>query len=350
MAKIDAKTHSFEKKDFLYEGKAKRLFKTQDPNYIWIEYKNDLTAFNALKKGQFASKGLVNHNISSLIYEYLKLQGIESHLVYDTLTEDDKPAYSIVKKLEMIPLEVVVRNRIAGSLAKKMGLEEGSILPRPLVEYYYKSDALADPFLSEEQILVLGLANESTLQSIKNLSLQVNLHLQQLFENASLILVDFKIEVGKHGTQLLLADEISPDCARLWDMKTLEKMDKDRFRRDLGQVEESYHEVLRRLLEVRQSSSWKESMMSSNHTRIAVQILPRDVILDTAGRAVEASLQEQDFQQGQKYQVASVKVGKWIQLDFNCDEVHALKQAEKMSKEFLTNPLIEKYQLHVLKD
>lgn len=286
--RVSGNGYQWQRKDFLYEGKAKKIYECElvlnsemnDTNSsvsvsqfvnipseelenlkkdkcIWIEYKNSLTAFNALKKGEFQNKGLVNHNISGLIYKYLKKNQIRSHLIQEFII-DNNTAISIVKKLQMIPLEIVVRNYVAGSLAKKMGLTEGTTLKRPLVEFYYKSDALADPFLSEEQILVLDIIEESVLKKCKTLALAVNENLKELMIKSNLKLIDFKIEAGfsldqnqnKNVDNIILADELSPDCMRLWDVSTNMKMDKDRFRQDLGQVEDVYKEVLNRLEKV----------------------------------------------------------------------------------------------------
>lgn len=235
----------FERGKLLYEGKAKRLYDViNDPDVLWLEFKDSLTAFNAQKKGDFTGKGLVNSQIASLIFKHLQQKGISSHWIQDV-----GPANTVVMRLEMIPLEVVVRNRIAGSLAKKFGKTEGEVLPGPLVEFYLKDDALEDPFISDDQIAALGIVKDSkVLGKLKNLALKVNTELKALFDSVQLDLVDFKIEVGfDRSKNVLLADEITPDSCRLWDQTTGEKMDKDRFRRDLGRVKESYEEVLARL-------------------------------------------------------------------------------------------------------
>lgn len=233
-----------EKGDLLYEGKAKKIYSIPgEPNKVRVEYKNSLTAFNALKKGEFEQKGEINREITSLIFQYLKKNGVASHWVKDLSANE-----MIVQKVNIIPLEVVVRNILAGSTAKKLGIEEGKKLHKPLVEFYYKNDALADPFLSDDQALMLEVATEQELKELKAKALKVNELMKDLFHQAGIELVDFKIEFGKDlKNEILLADEISPDCCRLWDLKTQEKLDKDRFRRDLGQIKESYQEVLKRL-------------------------------------------------------------------------------------------------------
>lgn len=235
------------KSELLYEGKAKKIYSIPgEPNKVRVEYKNSLTAFNALKKGEFEQKGEINREITSLIFRYLKKNGVASHWVSDV-----GPVEMIVQKVNIIPLEVVVRNILAGSTAKKLGIEEGKKLHKPLVEFYYKNDALGDPFLSDDQALMMEVATEQELKELKAKALKINELMRDLFRQAGIELVDFKIEFGKDlKNEILLADEISPDCCRLWDLKTNEKLDKDRFRRDLGQIKESYLEVLKRLKEV----------------------------------------------------------------------------------------------------
>ena len=237
----------------LYEGKAKRVWVSEEPgsktgSEFLLEYKDDLTAFNALKKGSFQGKGDLNCRLAEKIYRFLESQGTPTHLI-----SVEKPGWMRVRKLKMIPLEVVIRNFWAGSLSKRFGKPEGEALPEPLVEFYFKDDALSDPFLSEEQIRVLKLAPGAEVECLKKAALKVNHELKEVFAKARLKLVDFKTEwgFGEDG-KLYLADEISPDSCRLWDMETGEKLDKDRFRRDLGGVDSAYQEVWRRLQEVLQ--------------------------------------------------------------------------------------------------
>ena len=228
----------------LYEGKAKKVYEcTENPDWVLLDFKDSLTAFNAQKKGSFEGKGKVNKEISTLIFSYLKKHAISSHWVRN-LDEDTM----LVQKVSIIPLEVVVRNYLAGSLAKKMGKEEGAQLPYPLVEFYFKDDALNDPFMSDDQITALGISNSETLAELKKRALNINGHLQQLFKQIGVVLIDMKFEFGrlKNG-EIVLADEITPDCCRLWDQNTKEKLDKDRFRRDLGNIKQSYEEILSRL-------------------------------------------------------------------------------------------------------
>lgn len=229
--------------NLLYEGKAKKVFSTTNPDEVIVEYKNSLTAFNAQKKGEFAGKGALNRDITSFLFQALAKKGIPTHWI-----EDMQEHRMRVQKLKIIPLEVVVRNILAGSLAKKLGRDEGEVLSRPLVEFYFKDDALGDPFLSEDQAMVLKIADEKTLQELKKKALEINQALTPIFAKAGLKLVDFKLEFGTNPQgKIMLGDEISPDTCRLWDEKSLEKFDKDRFRRDLGGVEQAYKDVLKRL-------------------------------------------------------------------------------------------------------
>lgn len=236
--------------DFIYEGKAKSLYKVQSrEDIIWVEFKDSLTAFNAEKKGQFENKGLINSKISHYIFKELEKENIATHFV-----ELIEPNIWITQNLKMIPLEVVVRNKAAGSLVKKFNLTKGEDIKQPLVEFYYKSDALQDPFVSDEQIKCLNLYDKlDDLPKLKQLALQINKSLLSFFDKINLHLVDFKLEFGvDKDLKLILADEISPDSCRLWDKTTGSNYDKDRFRFDQGGVEEHYKEVLNRIKEVYQ--------------------------------------------------------------------------------------------------
>lgn len=236
---------NFEKGELLYEGKAKKIFSVQGrDDLIWQEFKDSFTAFNGEKKAEMQGKGKINRAIASLIFQKLKDSQVKSHW-----TTDAGDIHMVTEKLEMIDLEVVVRNILAGSTAKKFAITEGSSLEKPLVEFYYKKDELGDPFISDDQALMLKtVRSDADIQTLKNIALQVNGVIQPMFAEAGIKLVDFKLEFGYRadGT-ILLADEISPDSCRLWDSQTNEKMDKDRFRRDLGQVLENYQKVLDRL-------------------------------------------------------------------------------------------------------
>lgn len=231
------------KRDLLYEGKAKKVYLTDDENKVIVEYKDDATAFNGQKKGTIDRKGAMNNRIASLFFQMLESKGIPTHYV-DTLSEREM----LVKKVRILPLEVVVRNIAAGSLAQRIGWEEGTILPKTVIEFYYKNDALGDPLINHSHIDVLELATSEQVAELENLARQINVYLKGYLADKNLLLVDFKLEFGIDAEgNLLLADEISPDTCRFWDADTKEKLDKDRFRRDLGSVEEAYEEILRRL-------------------------------------------------------------------------------------------------------
>jgi len=232
-----------ERKNQLYEGKAKKLFETSDPDLLIQYFKDDATAFNAKKRGTIVGKGIVNNKMSARLFTLLEENGIPTHFVKQLSDRE-----MLIKRLQILPVEVVVRNIIAGSLAKRLGVEEGRPVHFPIIEFYYKNDALGDPLIIEDHIKALGLATEEQIQRMKDYALRVNNILKKFFDERGIILVDFKLEFGMHKDQLLLGDEIAPDTCRLWDKKTLEKLDKDRFRRDLGRVEEAYQEVLKRVL------------------------------------------------------------------------------------------------------
>jgi phosphoribosylaminoimidazole-succinocarboxamide synthase len=238
-------------KTLLYEGKAKKVYAIEgheNNGKVFIEFKNSLTAFNALKKGEFEGKGEINRDIATFIFKFLESKKVKTHWVKDIGSNS-----MVTHQLQIIPLEVVVRNTLAGSTAKKFGRNEGSELVRPLVEFYYKNDALEDPLVTEDQADILGFCDLETMSYLKTQALKINALLVGLFQKAKLHLVDFKVEFGKNSNnEVLLADEISPDCCRLWDLETKEKMDKDRFRRDLGHVKEVYVEVLNRLKKLKE--------------------------------------------------------------------------------------------------
>lgn len=232
-----------EKGSLLYEGKAKRIYETNDINLVWVEYKDDATAFNGEKKAQIVGKGRLNNEISSLLFKELKEAGIQSHFV-EKLSETEQ----LVQKVTIIPIEVVVRNIVAGSLSKRLGIEEGISLKQTVVEFYYKDDELGDPIINNDHIQVLELADEQTVNRLKELALQVNDVLKKYFLERGVKLVDFKLEFGlTESGEVLLADEISPDTCRLWDKDTNQKFDKDVFRRELGSLTDAYEEILKRL-------------------------------------------------------------------------------------------------------
>jgi phosphoribosylaminoimidazole-succinocarboxamide synthase len=246
MSRIPDSQNPFKRGRLFYEGKAKNIYDVVDhPHLVWQEFRNSLTAFNAQKKGEFSGKGSINRDITSIIFRYLA-KHLKTHWVNDVGETE-----MITQRLKMLKLEVVIRNVLAGSTAKKLGFEEGVALSQPLVEFYYKDDALADPFVSDDQALLLKtVQNQKELDELKRLGLLVNHHLSEIFSQIGIQLIDFKIEFGQNEKgEIFLADEISPDSCRLWDKKTHEKLDKDRFRRDLGKVQESYELVRNKMIE-----------------------------------------------------------------------------------------------------
>ena len=231
-----------QKLDMCYEGKAKKLYSTSDPDLVIQYFKDDATAFNAKKRGTIEDKGVMNNRISELFFTLLEKNGVKTHFVKRL---DDRNM--LCKRLEIIPCETVVRNICAGSMAKRLGLEEGRELSKPVVEYYYKSDELDDPLIYPEHAVEFGWSTQAENVAIFAMALKVNEVLRKFLDERGVILVDFKLEFGRHHGQVLLGDEICPDTCRFWDKATRQKLDKDRFRRDLGGVEEAYHEMLRRV-------------------------------------------------------------------------------------------------------
>ena len=228
----------------LYEGKAKKVYATTDEKYYIVSYKDDATAFNGLKKGTIAGKGVINNRMSNYLMRLLEKEGVPTHFV-EELSERE----TLVKKVTIVPLEVIVRNIAAGSISKRLGVPEGTELKRPVLEFCYKNDDLGDPMVNDDHILALGYATEEELATIRDYAMRVDRFLIAYFKKLNIDLVDFKIEFGRTPEgKIILADEISPDTCRLWDCDTHEKLDKDRFRRDLGGVEEAYQEVMRRLM------------------------------------------------------------------------------------------------------
>jgi len=226
----------------VYEGKAKKVYETDDPDLFIQEFKDDATAFDATKRGTIQQKGVVNNKISNILFNMLESKGIKTHFVKQL---DERNM--LVKKVEIIPLEVTIRNIVAGGMAKLLGLEEGITLGEPVFEYHYKNDSLHDPLINDYHARALKFANQEELEFIEKTSFTINSLLKKFFDKKNLILVDFKLEFGRYKGKILLADEISPDTCRLWDKETRKKLDKDRFRRDLGGVEDAYQEVLRRV-------------------------------------------------------------------------------------------------------
>lgn len=228
----------------LYEGKAKKLFATEDPDLVIQEFKDDATAFDATKRGTIMNKGIINNKLSEKIFTLLEKKGVPTHFV-KRLSDREM----LVKKVQIVPIEVTMRNIVAGGMAKLLGLEEGIVLKEPVLEYHYKEDKLHDPLINEYHVRAINIATDKELEAIDKYSFKVNEELRRFFDAKGLILVDFKLEFGRYKDTIILADEVSPDTCRLWDKATKEKLDKDRFRRDMGNVEEAYQEVLRRVME-----------------------------------------------------------------------------------------------------
>lgn len=226
----------------LYEGKAKIIYATEDPDLIIQYFKDDATAFNAAKKGTIAEKGVMNNKISTKVFEFLASQGIPTHFEKNLSDRE-----MLVKKVEIVPIEVIIRNKAAGSLCRLLGLKEGMPLASPVLEFCYKRDDLGDPLINESHIRALKMAGDLDMETIKKYTLKINELLTKFFANLGLELIDFKLEFGRYKGKIILADEISPDTCRLWEIGTGKKLDKDRFRHDLGQIEEAYQEVLSRV-------------------------------------------------------------------------------------------------------
>jgi len=230
------------KLDLLYEGKAKKVYTTELEDVLIVDYKDDATAFNGIKKGTIVGKGAINNRMTNFLFKRLEEQGVPTHFI-----EELSDRETAVKKVEIVPLEVIIRNVAAGSFSKKLAIEEGTKLKCPTLEFSYKDDELGDPFINSYYALGLGLATQEEIDKITEYAFKVNDVLIEYFKSIEIELIDFKIEFGRYKGQIILADEISPDTCRLWDINTREKLDKDRFRRDLGNVEDAYIEVFKRL-------------------------------------------------------------------------------------------------------
>ena len=231
-----------EKKELLYEGKAKKVYTTENPDVLIVDYKDDATAFNGVKKGTIVGKGVVNNRMTNHIFRMLEEKGIPTHYI-----EELSDRETAVKKVEIVPLEVIVRNVAAGSFSKKIGIEEGFKLLSPTLEFSYKNDELGDPMINDYYAVAIGAATREEINKITELVFKINEILVDYFKSIKVDLIDFKVEFGRYKGQIILADEISPDTCRFWDSETHEKLDKDRFRRDLGHVEEAYEEIYRRI-------------------------------------------------------------------------------------------------------
>lgn len=240
---MTVQSEQYEKGEQVYEGKAKKVFRTAQEDAFIVQYKDDATAFNGEKRGTIVGKGVVNNRMSNLLFQHLEAHGVPTHFIQELSDRE-----TAVRAVTIIPLEVVVRNRAAGSMAKRLGLTEGLELNQPIVEFYFKDDALGDPLVTPDHILALNWATEEELSTLQALALRVDMLLQQFFLKRGVLLIDFKLEFGRTNQgEIVLADEISPDTCRFWDATTNEKLDKDRFRRDLGSVEEAYQEMFRRV-------------------------------------------------------------------------------------------------------
>lgn len=232
-----------QKKDLLYEGKAKKVYSTDEPETYIVSYKDDATAFNGLKKGTIVGKGVVNNRMSNFMFRLLEQHGVPTHYV-----EELNDRETAVKKVSIVPLEVIVRNTAAGSLSKRLGLPEGTPMKTPVLEFSYKNDELGDPMVNDYHILAMELATREELDTIASMSFKINALMIEFFKSVGVDLIDFKLEFGKTSDgKIILADEISPDTCRFWDVNTHEKLDKDRFRRDMGGVEEAYEEMMKRI-------------------------------------------------------------------------------------------------------
>ena len=231
-----------EKKELLYEGKAKKVYTTENPDVLIVDYKDDATAFNGVKKGTIVGKGVVNNRMTNHMFKMLEEKGIPTHFI-----EELSDRETAVKKVEIVPLEVIVRNVAAGSFSKKLGIKEGFRLLSPTLEFSYKNDELGDPMINDYYAVAIGAATREEIDKITELVFKINEILVDYFKSIKVDLIDFKVEFGRYKGQIILADEISPDTCRFWDSETHEKLDKDRFRRDLGHVEEAYEEIYRRI-------------------------------------------------------------------------------------------------------
>jgi phosphoribosylaminoimidazole-succinocarboxamide synthase len=311
----------------LYEGKAKKIFLTESEDELLVFYKDDATAFNGAKKGQIESKGQLNNAISSVFFELLETAGVRSHFLKKTGSNT-----MLVKKLEIIPLEVVVRNIAAGSLSQRLGWPEGRVLDEPIVEFYYKDDALGDPLINNNHIAALKLASPCDLAFLEEEAKKIDRILSAYLLARRVRLVDFKLEFGRHKGQILLGDEISPDTCRFWDAETNKKLDKDRFRQDLGEVTEAYQEIYNRL-----------TCQAVQKYRALVKVRLKDSVLDPQGEAILRSLSSlglEDFQ--------SIRVGKLIDISVvGENEREVSHKVKKLSDDLLANPNMEKYSFTV---
>lgn len=324
----------------IYTGKAKDIFETEDPNVYRAYFRDSATAFNAQKKGEITDKGKINASISALLFNLVEQNGIQTHFIKQ-ISENEL----LIKKVTIIPLEVIVRNITAGSLCKRLGIKEGKTLKAPIVEFSYKNDELGDPLLTRAYIKnALEVADDKTLDYITNLTLKANEIFKDFFLKIGVKVVDFKLEYGfdKDGN-LLLADELSPDNFRFWDAKTNEKLDKDRFRQDLGNVEGAYQEMLKRVKEGSKNISSSSTVSTKLSFSVTVQILPKSDILDPQGQAVEKALASMNYKN-----VKNLKIGKEIVFNIESkSRQEAEKTVKEMCERLLANPVIEDYRVKI---
>lgn len=347
-----------QRRELLYEGKAKRLYATDDPRRLLVEFKDDATAFNAQKRGVIAGKGAANNAITQRVFAALEAVGIPTHLVAG-VSETEQ----LVERVEIVPLEVVVRNRAAGSFAARYGVEEGGVLEPRVVEWCVKSDSLGDPPINDAAAVALGLVTEDDLAELFDMATAVNDALVAYFARLGLDLVDLKLEFGRtQDGALVLADEVSPDTCRLWDLSTGERLDKDRFRRDLGGVEDAYAEVRRRVMgpegdPERFAAEYRapeDSPLEHDHDvdhvhgegaghghgRAVVNVMLKPSILDPQGRAVLDTLRRLGYDA-----IKDVRVGKRIAVELEGEPAEALRQLREAAEKVLSNPVMETYEL-----
>lgn len=328
----------------IYTGKAKDIFETEDSNILRAYFRDSATAFNAQKKGEIKDKGTVNATMSTLLFQLCEQNGIKTHFIKQASENE-----LLIKRVKIIPLEVIVRNIAAGSLCKRLGIKEGKVLKEPIVEFSYKNDELGDPLLTRAYITsALEVAENEILDRITELTLKANEIFRDFFLKIGIKVVDFKLEYGfdKCGN-LLLADELSPDNFRFWDSKTNEKLDKDRFRQDLGNIEGAYQEVLKRVKEGASSIIARSEATKQSHDMqsfsIKVQILPKSDILDPQGQAVEKALISLGYKD-----IRNLRIGKEIVFEIKgSSKEETMSQVKDMCEKLLANPVIEDYKIEI---
>ena len=335
----------------LYEGKAKIIYETKDKNLVIQHFKDDATAFNNLKKSKVEGKGVLNNRISEYILSNLAQCGIKTHLVKRLNMREQ-----LIRKAEIFPIEFIVRNIATGSLTKRLDISEGTVLEKPLLEYCYKKDELQDPLISKEHIYSFGWATEKEIKEIDKMTLRINDLLLGMFRGIGIKLVDFKIEYGKawnkdtEEKEIVLADEISPDTCRLWDVKTEKKLDKDRFRKDLGNIIQGYQEVARRLSIMPEETNISEVnfgkttsiKFKKNKLKFSVTVTLKKDVLDPQGKVVQNTLQNLGMDN-----LRSIRQGKYFEIELDdSDPKKAEKKIDDMCKKLLANLIIEDYKVN----